>query len=361
MESQPTVLVTGATGFLGSWVIKKALESNKYKVRGSMRNHKDEKRLKSLRDAFGDDFDRLELVSADLTDDDAISKAVEGCDYVLHVASPFPAVSPKDDMEVIRPAVAGNESILNACDKHNVKRVVITSSCSTIDDFSRGKIELNEEYFCEPKSYTTPYIKSKIAAEKRAWELIDEINDKPERKNNKLEMTMLLPSVIAGPLLLKEMGATATFFSEVLSGTSSGFVPYYARVIDVRDCAEGHLKALETEPFKRYAMISEHLWIGEAGKWVEEEFTQFGYKPVTKVNSAFVLWLGSWFNKDADYYYGAANVEMSINTDKTKEDLQIDYISLKKSYIDMCYSFINLGMVEAKGDVKDKMPDYLKA
>ena len=191
--------------------------------------------------------------------------------------------------------------------------------------------------------------------------MIDEINDKPERKNNKLEMTMLLPSVIAGPLLLKEMGATATFFSEVLSGTSSGFVTYYSRFIDVRDCAEGHLKALETEPFKRYAMISEHLWVGDSGKWIEEEFTQFGYKPVTKVNSSFVLWLGSWFNNDAEYLYRAANVEMSINTDKTKEDLQIDYISIKKSFIDMCYSFINLGIVDTYGDVKDKMPDYLKA
>ena len=353
MESQLTVLVTGVTGYLGSWVAKKALELNKYKVRGSMRDHTDEKRLKSLKEAFGDDFDRLELVSVDLNDSDAISKAVEGCAYVLHVASPFPAVSPNDETEIIKTAVAGNESILNACDKHNVKRVIITSSCATIDDFSQGKIEFNEEYHCEPKDYSTPYIKSKIASEKRAWELIDEINNKPERKECKLEMTMLLPSAIFGPLLVNDLSTSPKYISEILDGSSPGFVPYFVRAIDVRDCAEGHLKALETAPFKRYAMIQKHFWIEEAGKWIEDEFTKYGYQPVTKVNGTFALWIGSWFDKDANYFYQAANVEMWINTEKTKEDLQIDYIDIKQSFIDMCYSFIKLGIVEKRGEINE--------
>ena len=187
---------------------------------------------------------------------------------------------------------------------------------------------MNEEYFCEPKSYTTPYSKSKIASEKRAWEMIKEINDKPERKENKLEMVMVLPSLITGPLMVKEMSSSVKAFSEVLDGTSAGMIPYYARAIDVRDCADGHLKALETAPFKRYAMIQKHFWIEDVGKWISEEFTKFGYNPVTKINGTFALWLGSWFDKDAHYFYGAANVEMSINTDMTKEDLKLDYIDI---------------------------------
>ena len=348
MESKPIVLITGVTGFLGAWVTKKALDTGKFKVRGSMRDCNNERRIKLLKDAFGEDFDKIELVSADLSDKDSISKAIKGCTYVFHVASPYPTKSPNDDMELIGPAVAGNENVLEACDKHNVKRVIVTSSCSTIDDFSQGKAEFNEEYFCEPKSYTTPYIKSKIAAEKRAWELIDEINNKPERKNNKLEMTMVLPSVITGPLLINEYSSSAKIFGDVLEGKSAGFPPYYARAIDVRDCADANIKALETAPFKRYALIQKHFWIGESAKWIKDEFSQYGYKPTTKVLSMCLLWVGSMFDKDAKYFYNASKVEMSINTDMTKRELKIDYIDIKQSIIDMCYSFIKHGVVEAR-------------
>ena len=163
---------------------------------------------------------------------------------------------------------------------------------------------------------------------------------------------MVLPALITGPLLINEYSSSAKIFGDVLEGKSAGFPPYHARPIDVRDVATAQIRALETAPFKRYALVERNFWIAEAGKWISEEFTQYGYKPTTKVLCPFTLWVGSFIDKDAKYFYKAAKVEMTINTDMTKKELKIDYIDAKQSFIDMCYSFIKHGVIEAKGDLK---------
>jgi nucleoside-diphosphate-sugar epimerase len=135
----PLLLITGINGFLGSWVTKKALDSKKYRIRGTIRDHTDKDKIELLKDAFGEQFDKIELVSANLLDNESLAKAVEGCDYVLHIASPLPPASPKDEDEVIKPAVDGTIGILQACVKSTVKRVVTTSSCGTIEDPTLGE------------------------------------------------------------------------------------------------------------------------------------------------------------------------------------------------------------------------------
>ena len=137
-KSLPLLLITGINGFLGSWVTKKALDSGKYRVRGTIRDHTNKDKIELLKEAFGDQFDEIELVSANLLDNDSLAKAVEGCEYVLHVASPFPPASPKDEDEVIKPAVDGTIGILQACVNSTVKRVVTTSSIACIQDPSLG-------------------------------------------------------------------------------------------------------------------------------------------------------------------------------------------------------------------------------
>lgn len=113
-KEKPVLLITGINGYIGSWVTLKALESGEYQVRGTIRDKNNEKKLQPLRDALGDKFDQIELVSADLTDRDSLKNAVRGCQYVLHVASPFPPSSPKDEDEIIKPAVEGTLGIIKA-------------------------------------------------------------------------------------------------------------------------------------------------------------------------------------------------------------------------------------------------------
>jgi dihydroflavonol-4-reductase len=90
MESRPILLITGITGYLGAWIMYKALESGKYSVRGTVRDKGNKKKLKPIEEALGDMFEELEIVSADLEDKKSLEKAIEGCTYVLHVASPLP-------------------------------------------------------------------------------------------------------------------------------------------------------------------------------------------------------------------------------------------------------------------------------
>ena len=115
MESDlPILLITGVNGYLGSWITLKALQTKKYKVRGTVRDHTSKAKTAPLKEALGDLFDELELVSVDLSDKDSIAKAVAGCDFILHVASPYPNDTPKNEDDVIKPAVDGTIAVLEA-------------------------------------------------------------------------------------------------------------------------------------------------------------------------------------------------------------------------------------------------------
>lgn len=355
-SGKPLVLVTGITGFLGSWTALKVVESGKYRCRASLRNAKDEKKLKTLREGFGDKLDQIELVSAELTDDAALEEAVKGCDYVLHVASPLPEKSPKNEDELIKPCVAGVESIINACDKHGVKKLVLTSTTGCIEDFSIGDVEVDEEHWIEIRGYTLPYIKSKYYAEKRAWELVGEINKKrEEKKEDKFEFCTVHPSWIVGPLLIRGTGNAHTLFTQLLTGKLKKVPPYNTRSIDVRDLAQGHIRAIDCKPFKRYVMVDRHHSFQDAATWAKEEFEQYGYKVGNGQIGFCLLWMGSFFNKEAKYFYHAGKSHLRINTDMTKKEFGFQYRDSKQAILDMCYSLIKFGYVEDKTDGKKEI------
>ena len=137
-------------------------------------------------------FDELEIFSANLTDPESLREAVKGCDYVIHVASPLPAESPKDENEVIQPAVQGTVGILEAWVGSTVKKVVITSSCVAIFDYGEGEREVDESNWAEITNSTIPYFKSKILAEKEAWNFYDNLSDKT------FELSTINPGLVIG-------------------------------------------------------------------------------------------------------------------------------------------------------------------
>ncbi|HLF89838.1 MAG TPA: NAD-dependent epimerase/dehydratase family protein, partial [Anaerolineales bacterium] len=126
-SSKPTILVTGAAGFIASHCILQLLEAG-YRVRGTLRSLSREAELRAALKKHFDADDRLEFVIADLMRDDGWDEAVSGSEYVLHVASPFPAAPPKHEDELIVPAVEGTLRVLKAAANHGVKRIVMTSS-----------------------------------------------------------------------------------------------------------------------------------------------------------------------------------------------------------------------------------------
>lgn len=131
-STKPKVVITGITGFLGSYVCDYFLKDGAYHVSGTVRDKNNEKKLAPIRKAFGENFSKLELVEADLLKPETLDAAIAGQDFVVHTASPFTLNPPKDENELIRPAVEGTLAVVRAAHKHKVKRVVITSSVVSI-------------------------------------------------------------------------------------------------------------------------------------------------------------------------------------------------------------------------------------
>ena len=171
------VLVTGVTGFVGTHVARQLLEHG-YKVRGTVRNASNEEKNNKLRqqitDGLPDNLPEFELVEADLLKEDDWPAAVAGCQYVCHVASPFPLLVPSDPNVIIKPAVDGTLAVLRAAAANgNVRRVVLTSSLAAIHDVKtqdakhdQGRV-FNEDDWVDPEKVEA-YSQSKILAERAA-------------------------------------------------------------------------------------------------------------------------------------------------------------------------------------------------
>ena len=130
-QTKPLVTITGITGYLGAHVCLLFLKDGNYRVRGTVRNASNAAKMDPIKAAFGDLFNELEIVEADLLKEDTLTAACADSTYVVHTASPFYFHNQTED-ELIKPAVEGTLAIVKACNTHKVKRCVITSSCTAV-------------------------------------------------------------------------------------------------------------------------------------------------------------------------------------------------------------------------------------
>jgi dihydroflavonol-4-reductase len=159
-----TALVTGGSGFLGGWSVIELLRRG-YRVRTTVRNLEREKDVRAAIAPEVDAEDRLTVLAADLLSDEGWVDAVQGCDYVLHVASPFPPAQLKDPDELIVPAREGTLRVLKASLDAGVERVVVTSSVAAISGGHKQSVLLTEKDWTDLEADLTPYVRSKTVAE----------------------------------------------------------------------------------------------------------------------------------------------------------------------------------------------------
>lgn len=241
-NEQQVMLVTGGTGFVALHCIAQALAAG-YQVRTTVRSAgKKDTILKGLANAKPPvDATKLEFVTADLLKDDGWNEAVEGVQLVLHVASPFPAKQPRDENDLIRPAVDGTLRVLKAAKAAGtVTRVVVTSSVAAVAygvAFENGRT-FTEEDWSDPQGRSiTPYAKSKTLAEKAAWEFI-------ENDGGGMELATVNPVGIYGPaLVLPNESTTCNAVKDMLSGKYPMLPNVSFGVVDVRDVAALHMLA----------------------------------------------------------------------------------------------------------------------
>ena len=232
-----TVLVTGGSGFIASHAILQLLAAG-YRARTTVRSLNREVGVRAMLTAGGAEAaDRVSFIAADLESDAGWREAVAGCEYVLHVASPFPASAPKNEDELIVPARDGTLRVLRASRDAGVKRVVLTSSFAAIGyGHAPRTAPFDETVWTDPGAGVAPYVKSKTVAERAAWDFI-------AREGGDLELSVINPVAVFGPVLGPDYSTSILLLRRMLAGMP-GCPRLYFGVVDVRDVADLHLRAM---------------------------------------------------------------------------------------------------------------------
>jgi nucleoside-diphosphate-sugar epimerase len=252
-----TVLVTGGSGFLGGWCTVELLQRG-YQVRTTVRDLAREPEVRAAVESQVAAAGRLTVLAADLRSDEGWEQAVDGCDYVLHVASPFPPVQPKDPDELIVPAREGTLRVLDAALKAGARRVVVTSSVAAIGG-GTWESPLDEGNWTDldhPK--LSPYVQSKTIAEHAAWDFVREAGAVDR-------LTVVNPGAILGPLLSSDRSFSVEAIGRLLKG-----MPGVPRIgfsfVDVRDVADLQIKAMTAPEAggERFIAVGQFTWMAEA-------------------------------------------------------------------------------------------------
>lgn len=235
------VLLTGISGFLGGHVALKLLEAG-YIVRGSVRRLEKADKVRATLAAAGADVSRLEFVALDLLSDDGWADAMQNVRYLQHTASPFVMAMPDDKMELIRPAVDGTRRALHAAFTSGVERVVLTSSMAAIQyghAADRTAPFTAADWTDLSGRDVTAYVESKTRAEREAWTIAESFG-------RSADLAVINPSAIFGPLLDEDPGTSVGLLKRLLDGSVPVAPRIYLSMIDARDVAELHLKAMTT-------------------------------------------------------------------------------------------------------------------
>ncbi|XP_058752372.1 cinnamoyl-CoA reductase CAD2-like [Vicia villosa] len=255
------VCVTGASGYIASWIVKFLLQRG-YTVKATVRDLGNPKKVDHLIKLDGAK-ERLQLFKADLLDEGSFDSVVEGCDGVFHTASPVRFVVDDPQVELIDPAVKGTLNVLKSCAKSpSVKRVVFTSSNAAVAYNTRPKnpgVIVDETWFSDPdfcRESQLWYILSKALAEAAAWEFVNE---------NKIDMVVINPTMVVGPLLQPEVNESVQPILNLING-----IPFPNSAIgwvNVKDVANAHIHAYEIASASgRYCLAERVVHYSELAK-----------------------------------------------------------------------------------------------
>jgi nucleoside-diphosphate-sugar epimerase len=240
-----TVLVTGGSGFIGSHAILQLLAAG-HDVRTTVRSLQREAEVRAmLKQGGADPKDRLSFCAADLENDAGWVDAARGCEYVLHVASPFPQNIPEHEDELIVPAREGALRVLRASRDAGVKRVVLTSSFAAIGYGHKPQsTPFTEKDWTDPTGDgVSAYVKSKTLAERAAWEFI-------AKQGGALELSVVNPVAVFGPVLGPDYSTSIVLVQRLMDGALPGSPRIYFGVVDVRDVADLHIRAMTSSAAK---------------------------------------------------------------------------------------------------------------
>ena len=328
------VLLTGISGYIGNHCAVELLK-NGYSVRGSVRSlSKSQKVFDAIKKEV-DPKDNLEFCELDLLSDDGWDEAVKGCEFVMHVASPFINIEPKDENEYIRPALDGTMRALNAAKRAGIKRVVLTSSMVSMLGNADKSIKVDSETWTNVEAKNvSAYAKSKTLAEQAAWDYINAQQDTP-----KMELAVVNPGPVFGPTLSGDLsGASMGMFKQMMLGKMP-MVPQAAiNMSDVRDIAKIHVLALENKKAngKRFIVTTEEPY---AFQQVAKILKSNGYDKVsTQLAPNFLLNFMGNFDREAKSMRSFIGKTYDGDVSTTMEIFDWNPVPFKKTVLDTAKS-----------------------
>ena len=282
------VLVTGSTGFIGLHCIHQLIEKG-YSVSGTLRSKSREEEVRSSLKKANLSDTNLSLYECDLMSDDGWEKAIDGCDYVLHIASPFINGLPDHEDDLIKPALTGTQRILKlSATNPQIKKIIITSSFAAVGDTFNGQTVFNESDWSDPNNNKiSAYNKSKTLAEKSAWDFME--------SNPSFKLTVINPVGVIGPMLSDDIGTSNLFVKKILDGSTPGNPGLHIGFVDVRDVARAHVDSIKNEKSdnKRIILSKDEIWVSE----LSEILRNLGYKAPKRNIPKWLISVLSLFDK----------------------------------------------------------------
>ena len=332
------VLVTGATGYIGLHCVDQLLKQG-YAVNGSVRSPERKDEIFEALKKNNTPTDNLNIFTFNLTEDAGWDEGMMGCDYVLHVASPI-SLDAQDEEYFVGPAVAGVERALKFAKKHQVKKVVLTSSVAAIFETTVLKQYYDESDWSDPnKSEIGHYAKSKTLAEMAAWDFV-------KNEGNPFEFAVINPALVIGPSLSGDLGESNKAISLLVGGKMPVTVPLQFGYVDVRDVATAHILAMQNPSSngERFALSEKDLWYKDVAKLLRKN----GFDKAPKINLPkwTAKFLANFSNEIKFALPNIGRVRSVKNTSKAKDVLGWNPRPAEESILEIANQIKDMGLIK---------------
>ena len=332
------VLVTGATGYIGLHCVDQLLKQG-YAVNGSVRSPERKDEIFEALKKNNTPTDNLNIFTLNLTEDAGWDEGMMGCDYVLHVASPI-SLDAQDEEYFVGPAVAGVERALKFAKKHQVKKVVLTSSVAAIFETTVLKQYYDESDWSDPnKPEINHYAKSKTLAEMAAWDFV-------KNEGNPFELAVINPALVIGPSLSGDLGESNKAISLLVGGKMPVTVPLQFGYVDVRDVAAAHILAMQNPSSngERFALSEKDLWYKDVAKLLRKN----GFDKAPKINLPkwTAKFLANFSNEIKFALPNIGRVRSVKNTSKAKDVLGWNPRPAEESILEIANQIKDMGLIK---------------
>ena len=340
MSDQGTVLVTGGSGYIGGWCVIGLLQQG-YAVRATVRDLSREAGVRAALGKVVDPGNRLSFHVANLTSDDGWDAAAEGCEYVLHVASPLGVAEPKDPDELIIPARDGAKRAISAAITAGVKRVVQTSSVAATSKRAEGGDTLSDETVWTDLSApgVSAYTKSKTIAERAAWDLI-------AASGGPTTLATVNPALVIGPVLSGDYSDSVQVVERLMNGRVPGLPRLGFNIVDARDVADLHIRAMTAPEAagQRFIAAANFAWMADLATLLRARLGDEASKVPTRKVPDFVLRIVGLFDKEIGSVAGSLGQKHDFSSAKAQDMLGWRPRALEETIVDCAKSLVANGL-----------------